>query len=144
MNKRLPERTHTKGWTPERRARQAARAREQKLWRNSTGPKTAAGKARSAQNALKHGQRSRARILKLRKVRYVLRVAAQNVAAMNAIIARAKAKRTLIPPYLLNAWAGKPARSRLPALLNEGSARCRWIRAGAERAVAAAVAVRGP
>ena len=35
-------------------------------WKKSTGPKTAAGKARSARNALKHGARSRATIALVR------------------------------------------------------------------------------
>ena len=38
-------------WTPERRARQAEIARQTKPWLNSTGARTAAGKARSSQNA---------------------------------------------------------------------------------------------
>src|SRR5690349_10349710 len=120
-------------WTPERRAQQAARARALKPWRQATGPKTDAGKARTAQNSLKHGQRTRARIEELKRIRYVLRVAAANVAAMNALIALAKAKRTLachaeahgrrrIAPQLTlgapklgrakaeNAWAVQPSR----------------------------------
>lgn len=42
-------------WTPERRAAAAERARRLKPSRFSTGPKTAAGKARSSLNAWKHG-----------------------------------------------------------------------------------------
>lgn len=42
-------------WTPERRAAAAERARRLKPSRHSTGPKTAAGKARSSLNAWKHG-----------------------------------------------------------------------------------------
>lgn len=39
------------GWTPERRARQAVRIRNWKPWEErSTGPKSAAGEAASAQN----------------------------------------------------------------------------------------------
>ena len=45
-------------WTPERRAAQAARCRANRPWEQSTGPKTASGKARCAQNARKHGHRS--------------------------------------------------------------------------------------
>lgn len=41
------------GWTPERRARQAEAIRSWKPWAKSTGPRTAAGKARAAQNAAK-------------------------------------------------------------------------------------------
>ena len=47
-----------KGWTPERRARQAERIRQWKPWEKSTGPRTEAGKAASNQNALVHGERS--------------------------------------------------------------------------------------
>lgn len=45
----------SKGWTPERRAQQAARIREQKPWLQSTGPKSAAGKATVSRNAFKGG-----------------------------------------------------------------------------------------
>ena len=47
-----------KGWTPDRRARQAERIRQWKPWEKSTGPRTEAGKAASSQNALAHGERS--------------------------------------------------------------------------------------
>jgi hypothetical protein len=39
------------GWTPERRARQAALIRTWKPWERSTGARTAAGKVRSSRNA---------------------------------------------------------------------------------------------
>ncbi len=42
-------------WTDAQRAAASERARKSKPWLRSTGPKTAAGKARSARNALKHG-----------------------------------------------------------------------------------------
>lgn len=45
----------SKCWTPERRAQQAARIREQKPWLQSTGPKSAAGKATVSHNAFKGG-----------------------------------------------------------------------------------------
>lgn len=44
-------------WSAERRAAQAERIRIQKPWRHSTGPRSAAGKIRVAQNAYKHGGR---------------------------------------------------------------------------------------
>ena len=44
------------GWTPERRARQAQAIRRWRPWEHSTGPRTAAGKARSARNAYTGGQ----------------------------------------------------------------------------------------
>ena len=43
------------GWTPERRAQQAARITEQKPWLQSTGPKSATGKALVSRNAFKGG-----------------------------------------------------------------------------------------
>ena len=50
----------TRGWPPSRRAAQALRIRRTKPWLQSTGPRTAAGKARVARNAYRHGFRSRA------------------------------------------------------------------------------------
>ena len=46
-------------WTPERRAAQSMALRRWKPWEKSTGPKTAAGKSRSARNAQKHGFRAK-------------------------------------------------------------------------------------
>jgi hypothetical protein len=46
------------GWTPERRARQSDMIRNWQPWQRSTGPATAAGRARSSLNAFKHGARS--------------------------------------------------------------------------------------
>ncbi|HPD83820.1 MAG: hypothetical protein R3D88_09040 [Alphaproteobacteria bacterium] len=46
-------------WTPERRAAQAERMKQQKPWLKATGPKTATGKQRSRLNSLKHGLRSK-------------------------------------------------------------------------------------
>ena len=42
----------TNGWTPERRARQAALIRTWKPWERSTGPRTAHGKAKSSGNVI--------------------------------------------------------------------------------------------
>jgi hypothetical protein len=54
-------------WTPERRAQQAERIRQSRPWEKSTGPRTEAGKARSARNADKGGrwriERERVRVL---------------------------------------------------------------------------------
>jgi hypothetical protein len=44
-------------WTAERRAAQSARIRAHRPWDKSTGPRTAAGKAKSSRNAYKHGFR---------------------------------------------------------------------------------------
>jgi len=59
------------GWTPERRARQAALIRRWKPWARSTGPRTREGKARTSRNAYKGGTRALlrelARLLRPRK-----------------------------------------------------------------------------
>jgi hypothetical protein len=44
------------GWTPERRAKQAALIRTWRPWDRSTGPRTAQGKAAAAKNADKGGR----------------------------------------------------------------------------------------
>lgn len=44
------------GWTPERRARQAALIRTWRPWEQSTGPCSDEGKARTAHNAFKGGR----------------------------------------------------------------------------------------
>lgn len=76
-----------KGWSPERRARQAALIRFWQPWRCSTGPKTAAGKKRCGVNALKHGSRSRAAILRYQRIRYALRLAAENLLRIKVFLA---------------------------------------------------------
>ena len=75
-----------KGWSPERRARQAALIRNWTPWQRSTGPKTEAGKARCAMNALKHGSRSQAKIREYQRIRYVLRLAAWNIERLRLFI----------------------------------------------------------
>jgi hypothetical protein len=51
------------GWTPERRAKQAEKIRSWKPWEQSTGPKTALGKARASSNGFKGGVRLEIRAL---------------------------------------------------------------------------------
>ncbi len=46
---------NTKGWSAERRAKQAENIQKTKPWTKITGSKSAAGKEISAQNALKSG-----------------------------------------------------------------------------------------
>lgn len=43
------------GWTPERKARQAQLIRAWKPWEQSSGPKTAEGKAKAKMNGYKGG-----------------------------------------------------------------------------------------
>lgn len=50
----------TKGWTAERRAKQAENMKKTKPWLQTTGPRTADGKDAIKNNALKHGGRSMA------------------------------------------------------------------------------------
>jgi hypothetical protein len=88
-----------KGWSPERRTRQAALIRSWQPWRRSTGPKTEAGKARCSMNGLKHGVRSRARIEEYRRVRNAIRMAALNNAILRAFIRVRDGRPNLKPIY---------------------------------------------
>lgn len=58
------------GWTLERRARQARIIQRWKPWLKSTGPRSVSGRARSSQNAIRHGGRSEA----VRRLARVLRL----------------------------------------------------------------------
>lgn len=57
------------GWTPERRARQAQLIKTYRPWQQSTGPQTEQSKAVSANNARKHGLRSRAWLEQVRNLK---------------------------------------------------------------------------
>lgn len=70
------------GWTPERRARQAARIRLWAPWARSTGPKTLMGKAKSSKNSYKHGCRAR----DMRLMSKALSAQSRYVRAINAYI----------------------------------------------------------
>jgi hypothetical protein len=67
-------------WSAERRAHQALAIRTWQPWRTSTGPRTQDGKARSAGNALKHGNRSQASIERRREDRRILARSTCNIA----------------------------------------------------------------
>ena len=58
--------------TPEHRRLRAELIRHWKPWEQSTGPRTEAGKATSAGNSLKHGNRSRLVLKELRGLRQYL------------------------------------------------------------------------
>lgn len=49
------------GWTSEQRQQQAEAIQRWKPWQRSTGPRTVVGKARSARNAFRGGERQRVR-----------------------------------------------------------------------------------
>ena len=112
-----------KCWSPERRARQAQLIRRWAPWRRSTGPKTEAGKARCAQNALRHGFRSRARTNELQRIRYALRLAAENIKALrlliqlrrNAARPRLKYKPQCLGASVRRPWRRAGSRAILPA-----------------------------
>ena len=103
------------GWTPERRARQSALLRALQPWRRSTGPRTDTGKARSAQNALKHGRRANANIARLLRIRAALRLAARNLAHLNLLL---RARRAA---YAQNAARQSPLLGVQVAPLRAGS-----------------------
>ena len=75
-----------KGWTPERRARQAERTRLAQPWRHSTGPKTEAGKARVAMNGFRHGCRGRVWLERARRIRRAIRLCAETVLLVRALM----------------------------------------------------------
>jgi len=96
-----------KGWSPERRARQALAIRTWQPWRKSTGPKTQDGKTRSARNALKHGLRSKAHAALRREDRRLLDLSADNIATAKAIL------RPSLPGQALRAKTGASAACNL-------------------------------
>lgn len=60
------------GWTPERKKKQAELIRQWQPWKQSTGAKTAEGKAISAQNAFKGGLMHQIKLLE-RELNHILR-----------------------------------------------------------------------
>ena len=79
-------------WTPERRAAASLRARRQKPWLHSTGPKTKDGKARSCLNSWKHGLNSRSG----RALRATLRGYSTFLSGLNAQITAEKRRLRLL------------------------------------------------
>ncbi len=60
-------------WTEERKAKMRLQIQRWKPWEKSTGPKTAAGKAASKGNSLKHGTFSAENLKKIAEIRQLLR-----------------------------------------------------------------------
>jgi hypothetical protein len=105
-----------KGWTPERRARQALAIRNWQPWRKSTGPRTEAGKARSARNALKHGLRSKAVIEARREDRRSLADAARNLSIAKSVFATISDKcERPIPGSFHSIDIGSPTHALIPS-----------------------------
>ncbi len=63
-----------RGWTLEQRSRQAELIHRWRPWEKSSGPKTASGKAKSSQNAFRHGGRSQKTIIKNRELRNLMKM----------------------------------------------------------------------
>ena len=95
------EKHRPKGWTPERRARQAGVIHQWQPWRRSTGPKTEAGKARSSMNAFKHGCRGRVYLHQAARVRYAIRLSACTNEIARLLIRMRGAHPDLKPTYAL-------------------------------------------
>ncbi|MCB9982561.1 MAG: hypothetical protein H6861_02640 [Rhodospirillales bacterium] len=72
----------TKGWSEERRRKQAEHCRQTKPWTSTPGPQSEEGKARAAQNALEHGLRS----AEMHELRRLLRKHRAVLKALNAQI----------------------------------------------------------
>ena len=119
------------GWSAERRARQAELIRRWAPWRQSTGPKTQAGKTRCAQNALRHGSRSRARIQELQRIRRVLRLVDRNIRTVRAFVRLRDARpRIKYKPYFARrlALGANPALMRCLAKQISGGEPCvHWL-----------------
>lgn len=68
----MPRGSTSADWTPERRKNQSEAIRKWKPWQQSTGPKSRAGKHRSAMRSLKTGYNS-TEVIESRKILMELR-----------------------------------------------------------------------
>ena len=64
MTTAKPSTTQRNGWTAERRKAQSQAIQRWKPWQQSTGAKTAQGKAKVAQNAFKGGWAAQLKVLR--------------------------------------------------------------------------------
>ena len=86
-------------WTPERRAKQRAAIRRWQPWAQSSGPKTAEGKAVSSRNADKGGHRVRHRA-QMRHMREMGRATSEMILLMRAAFEDGNLRgRCLDPAY---------------------------------------------
>ena len=106
-------------WSAERRAKQAELIVASQPWKKSTGPKTDAGKARSAANALKHGFRSRPFIERVREERKLIHDAARTIALGKALL-------RAIGAGAITVWTADPldARRLILSSLGQGATDC--------------------
>ena len=115
-----------KGWTPERRARQAASIARWRPWRQSTGPRTVEGKTRASANAFKHGCRSREHIEKKRETRAILRIAARNIAIAKVFL-RARSAGIALDASYLDALTPCPLASEPASAAEPHAKRSGWL-----------------
>jgi hypothetical protein len=123
LEPKRPNARISKGWTPERRARYAALARLWQPWRHSSGPRTAAGKARVAMNALRHGYRSRAWTLKAQRIRRAIRLCADTLLLARMLV-RERDRRFRHPHEVSALQGGVEARQRDSRGATGASIRC--------------------
>jgi hypothetical protein len=84
-------------WTPERRAKASERMRREKPWEQSTGPRSAEGKAVSSRNANKGGHRPRHRE-QMRLRREMDQAAHEMIALMRAAYVDGNLRSACIDP----------------------------------------------
>ncbi len=86
---RVPKKRGQRAWTDAQRAQAAVRARLNKPWKHSTGPKTVNGKTRSSKNAITHGLHTRAH----RVIAWWMREQARFVRSVNRYVLACRAAR---------------------------------------------------